>query len=121
MLDGIESGNNALKALSDELNIERVERVMEEAAEMHAWQQEVAELTGNSISEEEIDEDALWQQFNEVGMRSGDEARGVRVTGRQWGIWCRWSKWLGRKRLCRWPRFAVQPTEGVTRGANVLP
>ena len=117
MLDGIESGNNALKALSDELNIERVERVMEEAAEMHAWQQEVAELTGNSISEEEIDEDALWQQFNEVGMRSGDEAGGVRVTERQWGIWCRWSRWSkwlgtcthawGRKRLCRWPRFAA--------------
>lgn len=66
VLDGIESGNDALKALSDELSIERVERVMEEAAEMHAWQQEVAELTGNSISDQEIDEDDLWREFNLV-------------------------------------------------------
>jgi hypothetical protein len=66
VLDGIEAGNDALKALSDELNIERVERVMEEAAEMHAWQQEVAELTGNSISDQEIDEDDLWREFNLV-------------------------------------------------------
>ena len=61
MLDGIESGDNALKAVSDELSSEHVERVMEEAAEMRERQQEVGKLT-----EEDIDEDALWQQFNEV-------------------------------------------------------
>lgn len=38
ILNGIAQGNEALKALSDELNVERVEQIMGEAAEMQEWQ-----------------------------------------------------------------------------------
>ena len=37
VVDGLEQGNEALKALKQELDIERVERVMEDAAELQAW------------------------------------------------------------------------------------
>jgi charged multivesicular body protein 6 len=37
VVDGLEQGNEALKALKQELDIDRVERVMEDAAELQAW------------------------------------------------------------------------------------
>eukprot|EP00045_Choanoeca_perplexa_P000431 m.14496 g.14496 ORF g.14496 m.14496 type:complete len:216 (+) comp10294_c0_seq1:44-691(+) len=64
VVDGLEQGNEALKALKNELDIDRVERVMEDAAELQAWTDEVSDMLGAPLAQE--DEDALLAEFDEM-------------------------------------------------------
>lgn len=74
IMRSLERGNEALKALQDEMSVEDAERIMEETAEGIAYAEELAEVVGQSIGED--DEEALQAQLDamEMEMMNGGAA-----------------------------------------------
>ncbi|KAI9217961.1 SNF7 family protein [Blastocladiella britannica] len=53
VMDGIKQGNAALTDLNKELSIEKVEKLMEETADAIAYQNEIDEMLGTKLSEDD--------------------------------------------------------------------
>jgi len=53
VLHGLEQGNEVLKQINKEMNIERVEKLMDETAEAQAYQREISEMLSNTLSNED--------------------------------------------------------------------
>ncbi|KAH9944127.1 Snf7-domain-containing protein [Epithele typhae] len=71
VLHGLQQGNEVLKEIHKELNVENVERIMEETAEAREYQREIDEMLGNSLSaedEEEVQAELLALQREELGV-----------------------------------------------------
>merc|ERR1719369_2542886 len=56
VVDGLKQGNEALKQLHDLVNIEDVERIMDETKEAAEYQDEIAALIGGGLSQEDEDD-----------------------------------------------------------------
>ncbi|KAI0034259.1 Snf7 family, partial [Vararia minispora EC-137] len=56
VLHGLKQGNEVLKQIHKEMNLESVERLMEETAEARAYQQEVSHMLANTLTLDEEDE-----------------------------------------------------------------
>ncbi|TBU34613.1 Snf7 family [Dichomitus squalens] len=76
VLHGLQQGNVALKEIHKELNIENVERVLEETQEAREYQREIDEMLANSLSLE--DEEAVQAELRELQL----ETLGVEDAGR---------------------------------------
>ncbi|PIL31652.1 hypothetical protein GSI_06354 [Ganoderma sinense ZZ0214-1] len=64
ILHGLQQGNAALKEIHKELNIENVERVLEETQEAREYQREIDEMLANSLTVE--DEEAVQAELREL-------------------------------------------------------
>ncbi|KLO09339.1 hypothetical protein SCHPADRAFT_922383 [Schizopora paradoxa] len=53
VLHGLEQGNEVLKQINKEMNIERVDKLMDETAEAQAYQREISEMLSNTLTNEE--------------------------------------------------------------------
>ncbi|EJF66970.1 hypothetical protein DICSQDRAFT_164805 [Dichomitus squalens LYAD-421 SS1] len=80
VLHGLQQGNVALKEIHKELNIENVERVLEETQEAREYQREIDEMLANSLSLE--DEEAVQAELRELQLETlgvEDAARPVQL------------------------------------------
>ncbi|KAJ8083901.1 Vacuolar protein sorting-associated protein 20 [Marasmius tenuissimus] len=55
VLHGLKQGNDVLKSIHKEMNVESVERLLEETAEARAYQKEIDEMLANNLTLEEED------------------------------------------------------------------
>ncbi|KAI0830614.1 Snf7-domain-containing protein [Trametes gibbosa] len=68
VLHGLQQGNEVLKEIHKELNIENVERIMEETAEAREYQREIDEMLAGSLSLE--DEEAVQAELHELQLET---------------------------------------------------
>ncbi|KAI0639706.1 Snf7 family [Trametes polyzona] len=68
VLHGLQQGNEVLKEIHKELNIENVERIMEETAEAREYQREIDEMLAGSLSLE--DEEAVQAELRELQLET---------------------------------------------------
>ncbi|KAI0814886.1 Snf7 family [Irpex lacteus] len=64
VLHGLQQGNEVLKEIHKEMNVESVERLLEETAEAQAYQREIDEMLANNLSAE--DEDAVQNELEQL-------------------------------------------------------
>jgi len=64
VLHGLKQGNEVLKEIHKEMNIESVEKLMEETAEAREYQREIGELLSNRLTLDE--EDAVQAELREL-------------------------------------------------------
>ncbi|KAK7694912.1 hypothetical protein QCA50_002100 [Cerrena zonata] len=76
VLHGLQQGNEVLKEIHKELNIENVERILDETAEAREVQREIGDMLANTLSME--DEEAVQAELRELQ----SEALGVGETER---------------------------------------
>ncbi|KAI0080282.1 hypothetical protein K474DRAFT_1615795 [Panus rudis PR-1116 ss-1] len=62
VLHGLQQGNEVLKEIHKELNVEKVEKLLEETAEAREYQREIEEMLANNLSVE--DEEAVQAELN---------------------------------------------------------
>ncbi|XP_050311168.1 charged multivesicular body protein 6-A [Anthonomus grandis grandis] len=55
VLEGLKQGNEALKKITDSMNIEEIERILDETKEAKEKQDEISNLLGGSLSEEDLE------------------------------------------------------------------
>ncbi|KAI0652151.1 Snf7 family [Trametes meyenii] len=72
VLHGLQQGNEVLKEIHKELNIENVERIMEETAEAREYQREIDEMLAGTLSLE--DEEAVQAELRELQLQSLEPA-----------------------------------------------
>nr|CAD2180934.1 unnamed protein product [Meloidogyne enterolobii] len=60
----LKEGNEALKKINESISIEEVERIIEESKEAEAFQEELASLLRNKLSEE--DEQAVEEEYEQL-------------------------------------------------------
>ncbi|OJT10078.1 Charged multivesicular body protein 6 [Trametes pubescens] len=68
VLHGLQQGNEVLKEIHKELNIENVERIMEETAEAREYQREIDEMLAGSLSLE--DEEAVQAELQQLQLQT---------------------------------------------------
>ncbi|KAH9846805.1 Snf7 family [Lenzites betulinus] len=68
VLHGLQQGNEVLKEIHKELNIENVERIMEETAEAREYQREIDEMLAGSLSLE--DEEAVQAELHALQLET---------------------------------------------------
>ncbi|KAI1793857.1 Snf7 family [Ganoderma leucocontextum] len=68
VLHGLQQGNAALKEIHKELNIENVERVLDETQEAREYQREIDEMLANSLTVE--DEEAVQAELRELQLET---------------------------------------------------
>ncbi|KAJ2921554.1 hypothetical protein H1R20_g15540, partial [Candolleomyces eurysporus] len=75
VLHGLKQGNEVLKDIHRELNIESVEKLLEETAEAREYQQEISEMLSNNLTmdEEEAVQEELRQLQAEVQETEGQK------------------------------------------------
>ncbi|KAJ7492733.1 Snf7 family, partial [Mycena latifolia] len=80
VLHGLKQGNEVLKEIHKEMNIESVEKLMDETQEAREYQREIGELLANNLTADEEDavQDELMQLQAEV-MREEEPADGVEL------------------------------------------
>uniref|UniRef100_D8PP86 Uncharacterized protein n=1 Tax=Schizophyllum commune (strain H4-8 / FGSC 9210) TaxID=578458 RepID=D8PP86_SCHCM len=64
VLHGLKQGNEVLKEIHKEMNIESVEKLLDETAEARAYQQEISDMLANNLTAE--DEDAVQNELREL-------------------------------------------------------
>ncbi|XP_014282809.1 charged multivesicular body protein 6-A [Halyomorpha halys] len=64
ILEGLKVGNEALKKMNEAMNIDEIERIMEETAEGIEKQKEINELLNGKLTEE--DEEAVDREYEEL-------------------------------------------------------
>ncbi|KAL0951347.1 hypothetical protein HGRIS_008051 [Hohenbuehelia grisea] len=64
VLHGLKQGNEVLKEIHKEMNIETVEKLLEETAEARAYQQEIDDMLANNLTLDE--EDAVQEELREL-------------------------------------------------------
>ncbi|KAL1708986.1 Snf7 family [Schizophyllum commune] len=64
VLHGLKQGNEVLKEIHKEMNIESVEKLLDETAEARAYQQEISDMLANNLTAE--DEDAVQKELREL-------------------------------------------------------
>jgi len=64
VVHGLQQGNEVLKAIHKELNLEAVERLMEETAEAREYQREIDEMLANNLTVE--DEEAVEAELSQL-------------------------------------------------------
>ncbi|RDX50428.1 hypothetical protein OH76DRAFT_1463701 [Lentinus brumalis] len=64
VLHGLQQGNEVLKEIHKELNVENVERILEETQEAREYQREIDEMLANSLTLE--DEEAVQAELREL-------------------------------------------------------
>ncbi|CAK5085551.1 unnamed protein product [Meloidogyne enterolobii] len=62
--ESLREGNEALKKINESISIEEVERIIEESKEAEAFQEELASLLRNKLSEE--DEQAVEEEYEQL-------------------------------------------------------
>ncbi|KAL1748516.1 Snf7 family [Schizophyllum fasciatum] len=78
VLHGLKQGNEVLKEIHKELNVESVEKLLDETAEARAYQQEISDMLANNLTAE--DEDAVQDELRELqeqALRDAQPARDV--------------------------------------------
>ncbi|KAI0361292.1 hypothetical protein OH77DRAFT_1544582 [Trametes cingulata] len=68
VLHGLQQGNEVLKEIHKELNIENVERILEETAEAREYQREIDMMLAGSLSLE--DEEAVQAELHELQLET---------------------------------------------------
>ncbi|KAH8835276.1 Snf7 family [Flagelloscypha sp. PMI_526] len=71
VLHGLKQGNEALKEIHKEMNLESVEKLLDETQEAQAYQREIDEMLANNLTSE--DEDAVQDELKMLQ----DEALGI--------------------------------------------
>ncbi|KAL1670489.1 Snf7-domain-containing protein [Schizophyllum commune] len=64
VLHGLKQGHEVLKEIHKEMNIESVEKLLDETAEARAYQQEISDMLANNLTAE--DEDAVQNELREL-------------------------------------------------------
>ncbi|KAF9523618.1 Snf7 family [Crepidotus variabilis] len=73
VLHGLKQGNDVLKEIHKEMNIESVEKLLEETAEAREYQREIGDMLANNLSLD--DEDAVQKELEEMQAEAlGDKA-----------------------------------------------
>ncbi|KAI0721343.1 Snf7 family [Cerioporus squamosus] len=68
VLHGLQQGNEVLKEIHKELNVENVERILEETQEAREYQREIDEMLANSLTLE--DEEAVQAELRELQLET---------------------------------------------------
>ncbi|KAI3958933.1 hypothetical protein MKX01_023609 [Papaver californicum] len=64
VFDSLNAGNNAIKAIQGEINLDDVQKLMDDTAEAHAYQDEINEILGEKLSAE--DEEDVLAEFDNL-------------------------------------------------------
>ncbi|VDB99742.1 unnamed protein product [Peniophora sp. CBMAI 1063] len=64
VMHGLKQGNDVLKEIHKEMNVESVEKLMEETAEARAYQQEISDMLANTLSLD--DEDTVQDELAQL-------------------------------------------------------
>ncbi|KAF4573026.1 Snf7 family protein [Pleurotus pulmonarius] len=73
VLHGLKQGNEVLKEIHKEMNVESVEKLLEETAEARAYQREIDEMLANNLSLDE--EEAVQDELKELQALAMVEAK----------------------------------------------
>ncbi|KAI0778483.1 Snf7 family, partial [Trametes elegans] len=68
VLHGLQQGNEVLKEIHKELNVENVERIMEETAEAREYQREIDEMLAGTLTVE--DEEAVQAELQQLQLET---------------------------------------------------
>ncbi|EPQ60623.1 hypothetical protein GLOTRDRAFT_124376 [Gloeophyllum trabeum ATCC 11539] len=77
VLHGLKQGNEVLKEIHKEMNVESVEKLLEETAEAREYQREIDEMLSKSLSREE--EEAVEEELKALQAESVQEAEPRKV------------------------------------------
>ncbi|TRM60270.1 Snf7 family [Schizophyllum amplum] len=73
VLHGLKQGNEVLKEIHKEMNVESVEKLLDETAEARAYQEEISDMLANNLTAE--DEDAVQNELLELEAQALREAQ----------------------------------------------
>ncbi|KAF8167787.1 Snf7 family [Crassisporium funariophilum] len=77
VLHGLKQGNEILKEIHREMNIESVEKLMEETAEAREYQRELGEMLSNNLSLDE--EDAVQKELLEMQQDTAETTKEIEL------------------------------------------
>ncbi|KAJ7275159.1 Snf7 family [Mycena haematopus] len=77
VLHGLKQGNEVLKEIQKEMNVESVEKLMDETQEAREYQREIGELLANNLTADE--EDAVQEELRQLEAEAVGEAAPVEL------------------------------------------
>ncbi|KAF8213162.1 Snf7 family [Mycena galopus ATCC 62051] len=77
VLHGLKQGNEVLKEIHKEMNIESVEKLMDETQEAREYQREIGELMANNLTADE--EEAVQEELRQLQVEAMGEPVGVEL------------------------------------------